>query len=553
MDRPNRGDSSHGRGEYPADAIGHRLSYMAYEFTPASERALETAAAWTSSNDIDVLGVPEVLLGLLAEPECRAALLLAQCDVDPAAVHRRFPTLARLEPPRLERTGQFSKELIGCFKMLEGLLVDYPRPLFLATEHVLLGIVAAKNEASVWLEDCGLRADALEAQVHRLSGHQPGPLPMDSGAEGNDESDWVGDELAPSEVPTGKPGSPHEQLAALRIIDAAANRAGEGLRVIEDYLRFSLDDGHLTRVCKSIRHDLTAALDVFSSVERHAARETQADVGTTVSLPAETVRGDATAVVMANFKRAQQSLRSLEEFTKTLAPERAATLEQLRYRLYTLERAVDLTRSSLERLGEARLYVLVDGCADAGDLRHLADSLVAAGVAIVQLRDKRLGDRELLARARLVADATRGSQTLFIMNDRPDLALLSGADGVHVGQDELTVKDARRILGTSGLVGVSTHSLEQARAAVLDGASYIGVGPTFPSGTKDFAEFTGTELLQAVRGEIQLPAFAIGGITEENLPQVLATGFRRVAVQQAIANADDPAAAARRMLAMLAG
>lgn len=527
---------------------------MAYEFTPASERALETAAAWTSSNDIDVLGVPEVLLGLLAEPECRAALLLAQCDVDPAAVHRRFPTLARLEPPRLERTGQFSKELAGCFRILESLLVDYPRPLFLATEHVLLGIVAAKNEASAWLEDCGLRADALEAQVHRLSGHQPGPLPLDTGAEGNDEEgDWVGEELAPSEVPPAMAASPHEQLAALRIIDAAANRAGEGLRVIEDYLRFTLDDGHLTKVCKSIRHDLTAALDVFSSIERHAARETQADVGTTVSLPAETVRGDATAVVMANFKRAQQSLRSLEEFTKTLVPERAAALEQLRYRLYTLERAVDLTRSSLERLGEARLYVLVNGCASGSDLRHLVDSLVTAGVAIVQLRDNRLGDRELLARARLVAGATRGSRTLFIMNDRPDLALLSGADGVHVGQEELTVKDARRILGTSGLVGVSTHSIEQARAAVLDGASYIGVGPTFPSGTKDFAKFTGTELLQAVSGEIQLPAFAIGGITEENLPQVLAAGFSRVAVQQAIANADDPGAAARRFLAMLAG
>jgi thiamine-phosphate pyrophosphorylase len=530
---------------------------MAYEFTPASERALEAAAAWTSSSDIDALGVPEVLLGLLAEPECRAALLLAQCDVDPAAVHRRFPTLARLEPPRLERTGQFSKELTGCLKMVESLLLDYPRPLFLATEHVLLGIVAAKNEASLWLEDCGLRADALEAQVHRLSGHQPGPLPLDTGAEENDdasaaENKWPGEEPAPSEILPGSPAAPHEQLAALRIIDAAANRAGEGLRVIEDYLRFTLDDGHLTKTCKSIRHDLTAALDVFSSTQRHAARETQADVGTTVSLPAETVRNDATAVVMANFKRAQQSLRSLEEFAKTLAPERAAALEQLRYRLYTLERAVDLTRSSLERLGEARLYVLVDGCATAGDLRHLVETLVAAGVAIVQLREKKLSDRELLARARLVAEATRGSHTLFMMNDRADLALLSGADGVHVGQDEVTVKDARRILGPTGLVGVSTHSLEQARAAVLDGASYIGVGPTFPSGTKDFAKFTGTELLQAVHGEIQLPAFAIGGITSENLQEVLATGFRRIAVSGAITRASDPGAAARELLAALA-
>ena len=339
---------------------------MAYEFTPASERALEAAAAWTSSSDIDALRVPEVLLGLLAEPECRAALLLAQCDVDPAAVHRRFPTLARLEPPRLERTGQFSTELAGCFRMLESLLVDYPRPLFLATEHLLLGIVAAKNEASIWLEDCGLRADALEAQVHRLSGHQPGPLPLDTAEateENDDDSDWVGEELAPSEISPAKPASPHEQLAALRIIDAAANRAGEGLRVIEDYLRFALDDRHLTKVCKSIRHDLTAALDVFSSVERHAARETQADVGTTVSLPAETVRGDVTAVVMANFKRA-----------RAIAPQPGGICQDAGARAGRHVGATALPglhagasgRSDARQpgaTGEARLYVLVDGCA----------------------------------------------------------------------------------------------------------------------------------------------------------------------------------------------
>ena len=108
------------------------------------------------------------------------------------------------------------------------------------------------------------------------------------------------------------------------------------------------------------------------------------------------------------------------------------------------------------------------------------------------------------------------------MNDRPDLAVLAGADGVHVGQEELSVKDARRIVGPSALVGVSTHSIQQARAAVLDGANYIGVGPTFPSGTKTFAAFTGVELLQAVQAEIRLPAFAIGGVTAANLPQVLA-------------------------------
>jgi thiamine-phosphate pyrophosphorylase len=124
---------------------------------------------------------------------------------------------------------------------------------------------------------------------------------------------------------------------------------------------------------------------------------------------------------------------------------------------------------------------------------------------------------------------------------------------VHVGQDELSAKDARRILGPGGLVGVSTHSLEQAKAAVLAGADYIGVGPTFPSGTKRFAAFTGPELLRAVAAEIRLPAFAIGGITAENLPQVLAAGFTRIAVSGAVTAAPHPAEAARHLLKLLAG
>jgi len=135
------------------------------------------------------------------------------------------------------------------------------------------------------------------------------------------------------------------------------------------------------------------------------------------------------------------------------------------------------------------------------------------------------------------------------MNDRPDLAALSRADGVHVGQDELSVKDARSIVGPEALVGVSTHSIEQARQAVLEGANYLGVGPTFPSDTKQFEKFPGLDLLRQVGAEIRLPAFAIGGITTENLPEVLATGMTRVAVSGAIAAAAEPVAAAKEFLA----
>src|SRR5207245_9629252 len=113
-----------------------------------------------------------------------------------------------------------------------------------------------------------------------------------------------------------------------------------------------------------------------------------------------------------------------------------------------------------------------------------------------QLGEKTLGDRARLQRARQVRRWTQQAGTLFIMNDRPDIARLVEADGVHVGQDELPVKEVRRIVGPDALIGVSTHNLEQLRQAVLDGASYIGVGPTFPSGTKQFEDFPGLEFVK---------------------------------------------------------
>src|SRR5437660_7098545 len=119
---------------------------------------------------------------------------------------------------------------------------------------------------------------------------------------------------------------------------------------------------------------------------------------------------------------------------------------------------------------------------------------------------------------------TRKANVLFIMNDRPDLARLAEADGVHLGQEELPVKDARRIVGPDALIGVSTHNLDQVRRAVLDGASYIGVGPTFPSGTKEFAEFPGLDFVRWVAEETSLPAFVIGGVTLENVAEVAAAG-----------------------------
>lgn len=345
-------------------------------------------------------------------------------------------------------------------------------------------------------------------------------------------------------------GNPH----LLRILDAAANRACEGLRVVEDFCRFALDDRRLTTLAKELRHELSEMLAALPRADRHALRETLQDVGTAISTTAEGVRTDATAVCEASCERVKQSLRSLEEFSKVTDPETATKFEALRYRFYTLEKALTTRLLFSEELGSVKLCVLIDGSFSAKNVRALID----AGAGMIQLRDKNLYDRELLSHARKLREIchspmaeAKGPSCLLIINDRADIAAAAGADGVHLGQDDLSVKVAREILGPRKIIGVSTHSIEQARQAVLDGANYIGVGPTFPSTTKEFDAFPGTAFLKQVAEEISLPAFAIGGITLENLDEVLAMGIKRVAVSGAIAKADKPGEVARALATQL--
>jgi thiamine-phosphate pyrophosphorylase len=344
----------------------------------------------------------------------------------------------------------------------------------------------------------------------------------------------------------------HQSHARLRVLDANANRAAEGFRVVEEFARFVLNDAFLAERLKQLRHRLTAALSCLPPLERLSARDTPGDVGTRISTPAESQRPTLDTIVAANLERVEQALRCLEEYAKGFAPPLALAAEALRYETYELAEPLRRCRDSRERLQDARLYVLIDGAEDCDRMVERVRPLIETGVDVLQLRDKRLTDRALLTRAKALRRLTTHTRTLFIVNDRPDIAAICEADGVHIGQDELTVKDARRVLLPGQLVGVSTHDLAQARAAVLDGADYLGCGPTFPSGTKAFERFPGLEFLQEVAREIGLPAFAIGGIDGSNVDRVTATGLERIAVSGAVWRAVDPAAAARSLADCLA-
>jgi len=334
-------------------------------------------------------------------------------------------------------------------------------------------------------------------------------------------------------------------ITVLRIIDAAHNRASEGLRVVEDYTRMVLDDKHLSKRLKEIRHSLTkAATEHFDSLSRHTARDTVGDVGRQVSTATENHRQGVWQVAAAGFKRAEQALRTLEEYSKIVDTTFAALCESHRYTLYTIEKAVDLTGYSQHKLSKVSICYLLDRCDSMDDFSQKITHLAAKGACLIQLRDKELNDSDLIRYAQLLQQTARPLKAITIINDRPDIAAAVDADGVHLGQDDLPVAAARKVLGPHKLIGVSTHNIDQARQAVLDGANYIGAGPTFPSNTKQFAEFPGLDYLREVAAEISLPTFAIGGIQQSNIDQVLATGITRVAVASAITRADDPQQAA---------
>jgi thiamine-phosphate pyrophosphorylase len=501
---------------------------MQVEITPAVERALEVARRWAG-----VLGGPEVqpahlLLGLLQEEEGRPALLLAGAGLERARVHALLTAGVVAEPPAL------AEGIVRQGSKVEAILRDalrLAREVFaeptLSSERLLLALLQADDGLRGTLETMGMVFTRLEGDI--LSGQGP-PLHLDEPLQLRE---------------------PAEEIDTARILDACANRAREALRVVEDYCRFVLEDRLLSGELKRLRHDLAEVLRELPTHLLLEGRETLRDVGTTLSTPAEQQRSSLSAVVQANLKRLQEALRSLEEYGKLRSSTLGQALEALRYRSYTLERVLVLGAVARQRLADARLCVLLTAAHCTLGLGRTIHEAAEEGALIFQLREKNLPDRELLARAREVRRLTRQAGALFIMNDRADIARLAEADGVHVGQEELPVKEARRIVGQDALVGLSTHNLDQVRQAVLDGASYIGIGPTFPSATKPFAEYPGLDFVRRATAATSLPAFVIGGVTLQNLEAALAAGARRVAVSHAICQSDAPgaiAAAMRRML-----
>jgi thiamine-phosphate pyrophosphorylase len=336
----------------------------------------------------------------------------------------------------------------------------------------------------------------------------------------------------------------------LRLVDANANRAREALRVWEDYARFVLDDQQLSLAIKTIRHDLSAALQEMAP-DAILWRDTPGDVGRENKVAHEGSRAGVAEVVTAAGKRLTEALRTIEEYGKINHPAASAKVEAARYAAYDLELRLARTLRPAGMFGRVKLYVLLTESICRMSWLDAARMAIAGGADCIQLREKNLDGAELLARAKLLAAECRRHGVLCIINDRPDIAVLSGADGVHVGQGDLSCTEARRIVGGGMIVGVSTHNLEQARQAVLDGADYVGIGPVFRSTTKPRDFIAGLETARQVAGAVKIPAVAIAGINHQNVDEVLAAGLKAVAVSAAVLDCDDVAAATRSLKAKI--
>jgi thiamine-phosphate pyrophosphorylase len=199
-----------------------------------------------------------------------------------------------------------------------------------------------------------------------------------------------------------------------------------------------------------------------------------------------------------------------------------------------------------------QLHAIIDATHSKHSHEDLARRVLAGGAKIIQLRDKSLPSNELLRIAKIIRELTSQYSAMFIMNDRVDIAIATGTDGVHLGQDDLPLAETRKLLGDSAIIGVSCGSVEEALATARDGASYIGFGHMYPTSSKQKLTPQRTlRELTSVANAVSIPVIAIGGISADRIPELLAAGATGIAAIGAIGNAIDPEAATRNLMQAL--
>ena len=346
------------------------------------------------------------------------------------------------------------------------------------------------------------------------------------------------------------------QQIVYRILDANLDRAREALRTIEEWCRFGLENLALCDRCKQMRQELAQ----WHKQEFRHARNTPDDPATDLSHANEISRADVQAVLRANMGRLQEALRVLEEYGKIVDPSMGAAMKQMRYQVYTLEsqllayESTNIGQIRRQKLQAATLYLVT---MPVENIVSVVESSLQGGVQIVQYRQKDGEDGDRFAIAKQLCELCHQYNALFLVNDRVDIAIAVGADGIHVGQTDLPVSAVRQILNANGgdasqyIIGQSTTSPQELDIALNNQVDYVGVGPVHATPTKPNKAASGHEYVSYANQHLDIPWFAIGGIDENNLGEAIAAGAKRVAVVRALMKAECPNLIAQQMRSLL--
>ncbi len=325
-------------------------------------------------------------------------------------------------------------------------------------------------------------------------------------------------------------------LQISQIIDANLDRAREGLRVLEDWARFGLGLEKYVIKIKNFRQILGKHhLEVYKKSRNHIEDQCKG-----LSHVEQNNRKSPEKIISSNAARVQEALRVIEEFARLNNKELAKIASDIRYEIYTLE--VELlnfnTRKNSEKiLRDNDLYAITDQKSDV--LEKIEDILIG-GVKLIQHRFKTGTDKNRLEEAIKIKNLCKKYNALFIVNDRVDIALASDADGIHLGQNDLDLKTARKLLGNSKIIGISANNEIDISTSIKYGCDYIGIGPVFKTSTKKDKEPLGLEKIKFLTKNIKIPWFAIGGINKKNISYLKNNGFRKFAIVSELMNSKDP-------------
>ncbi|MGB3340017.1 MAG: thiamine phosphate synthase [bacterium] len=312
-----------------------------------------------------------------------------------------------------------------------------------------------------------------------------------------------------------------------RILDANLNRLNESLKLIEDIIRFTIKDRTLLTMVRHLRRNFLSVKKTLPLARLIQFRDSKHDPGRRIGFDTISKKNMAD-VAISNFTRAKESSRVLEEILKSVYPKLSKKMKEVRFLIYDIEKSAIL---HFQKVFDPSIYVLLDNTyVKKYQLKQVIEILGKNGATMIQLRVTTRSDREFMSYARLIRKMLKTPDIRFIVNNRLDIAIACGADGVHLGQSDMPIDAVRYALGDAGIIGLSVHNVAEAKKAETDGADYLGVGSVFKTSTKADAKVCGLRRLKAICRVVNIPVIGIGGINSDNYRSVLNTGASGIAV-----------------------